>query len=141
VAALVAAAVILFTGWTPIDPLLSLLVAAIVLRGGWSLVRQSTHVLVEGTPDHIDPEEVARIVPEQVAGVRDVHRVHAWSLAPERPMMSLHVRVTGEVEHDRVVAAVKSVLRERFGVDHATLQVEYGEECVDHSVADRDANR
>jgi len=134
VAALVAAAVILVTGWTPIDPLLSLLVAAIVLRGGWSLVRQSTHVLVEGTPDHIDPEEVARVVPEQVEGVRDVHHVHAWSLAPERPMMSLHVRATGEVAHDRVVAAVKAVLRDRFGIEHATLQVEYGEECIDHSM-------
>lgn len=134
VAALVAAAVILLTGWTPIDPLLSLLVGAIVLRGGWSLVRQSTHVLVEGSPDHIDPEEVARLIPVEVEGVADVHHIHAWSLAPERPMMSLHVRATGEVGHDRVVAAVKAFLRERFGVEHATLQVEYGDECIDRSV-------
>ncbi|MDZ7829012.1 MAG: cation diffusion facilitator family transporter [Halofilum sp. (in: g-proteobacteria)] len=133
VAALVAAGVILFTGWTPIDPLLSLLVAAIVLRGGWSLVRQSTQVLVEGTPEHIDPEEVTRVLPEQVEGVCDVHHVHAWSLAPERPMMSLHVRATGEVDHDRLVAAVKDILRDRFGVDHVTLQVEYGDECIDQS--------
>ena len=134
VAALVAAGVILLTGWTPIDPLLSLLVGAIVLRGAWSLIRHSTHVLVEGAPDHIDTDEVAREIPRRVAGVADVHHIHAWSLAPERPMMSLHVRATGEVDHDRVVAAVKEVLRERFGVRHATLQVEYGDECIDHAV-------
>lgn len=134
VAALVAAAVILTTGWTPIDPLLSLLVGAIVLRGAWLLIRHSTHVLVEGTPAHIDPREVAREIPARVAGVEEVHHIHAWSLAPERPMMSMHVRATGEIEHDRVVAAVKQVLRDRFGVTHATLQVEYGDQCIDHAV-------
>ena len=132
VAALAAAIVILLTGWTPVDPLLSLLVGAIVLRGAWSLLRHSTHVLVEGAPAHIDPEEVARLIPRQVEGVDEAHHVHAWSLAPERPMMSLHVRATGEVEHDRLVAAVKQLLKERFGVDHVTLQVEYGDECIDH---------
>lgn len=134
VMALVAAAVILLTGWTPIDPLLSLLVGAIVLRGAWALLRHSTHVLVEGAPDHIDPEQVAREIPARVEGVADVHHIHAWSLAPERPMMSMHVRADGAVEHDRLVAAVKEVLRDRFGVTHATLQVEYGDHCIDHAV-------
>jgi cobalt-zinc-cadmium efflux system protein len=71
------------------------------------------------------------VLPEAVRGLRDVHHVHAWSLSPERPMMSLHARATGEVEHDRLVARIKRVLRERFGVEHATLQIEYGDECVD----------
>jgi len=141
VAALVAAAVILLTGWTPIDPLLSLLVGAIVLHGAWSLIRQSTHVLVEGAPEHIDPARVARVIPAEVAGVEDVHHIHAWSLAPERPMMSMHVRATGEVDHDRVVADVKEVLREHFGVSHATLQVEYGDQCIDHAVEARGRKR
>lgn len=134
IAALVAAAVILVTGWTPIDPLLSLLVGVIVLRAAWTLIRRSTHVLVEGAPDHIDPEAVAREIPLCVAGVENVHHVHAWSLAPERPMMSMHVRASGEVDHDRVVAAVKEALRERFGVTHATLQMEYGDRCIDRAV-------
>lgn len=52
-------------------------------------------------------------------------------------MMSLHARATGEIEHDRLVARIKCVLRERFGVEHATLQVEYGEECLDDHVQPR----
>lgn len=134
-AALVAAGVILVTGWTPIDPLLSLVVAALVLRSGWYLVRHAGHVLLEGSPESLDPAAVEREVPAAVAGVRDVHHVHTWSLSPERPMMSLHARATGEVEHDRLVTRIKAFLHERFGVAHATLQIEYGDECID----DRDA--
>lgn len=133
VAALAAAAVILLTGWTPIDPLLSLLVAALVLRSAWTLVRHSTHVLVEGAPEHIDPDEVVRELCARVEGIDEVHHVHAWSLAPERPMMSLHVRATGEVGHDQLVARVKEVLQQRFHVGHATIQVEYGDHCIDHA--------
>lgn len=131
VAALVAAGVILVTGWTPIDPLLSLVVAALILRSGLYLVRHAGHVLLEGSPATLDPAAVEREVPTAVAGVRDVHHVHAWQLSPERPMMSLHARATGEVEHDRLVARIKEFLRERFGVAHATLQIEYGDECID----------
>lgn len=134
-AALVAAGVILLTGWTPIDPLLSLAVAALVLRSAWYLLRHAGHVLLEGAPETVDPAAVEREVPTAVAGVRDVHHVHAWSLSPERPMMSLHAHATGEVEHDRLVARIKAFLRQRFGVAHATLQVEYGDECVDEDAA------
>lgn len=131
VAALSAAGVILVTGWTPIDPLLSLVVAALILRSGWYLVRHAGHVLLEGSPEAVDPAAVEREVPAAVAGVRDVHHVHTWLLSPERPMMSLHARATGEIEHDRLAARIKGFLRERFGVAHATLQIEYGDECVD----------
>lgn len=131
VGAIVAAGVILTTGWTPIDPILSLLVALLVLRSAWFVLREATHVLLEGTPAQIDPAEVERILPLEVAGLRDVHHVHAWSLSQERPMMSLHARADGAVGHDRLVARIKEVLRERFGVEHITLQMEYGEACVD----------
>lgn len=133
VAALVAAGVIMATGWTPIDPLLSLLVALLLLRSAWYLLRRAGHVLLEGAPPSIDPHAVERELPAAVAGVCDVHHVHVWSLSPERPMMSLHARATGEVDHDRVVSRTKRFLRERFGIEHTTLQVEYGENCVDHA--------
>ncbi|WP_245659399.1 cation diffusion facilitator family transporter [Limimonas halophila] len=135
VAALGAAGVILVTGWTPIDPILSLLVALLVLRSAWYLLRQAGHVLLEGAPGEIDPREVERVLGETVAGVRDVHHVHAWALSPERPMMSLHVTAAGDAEHDALAARVKAVLRERFGVDHATVQIEYGDACIDEAPA------
>ena len=135
VAALGAAAVILVSGWTPIDPILSLLVALLVLRSAWYLLRQAGHVLLEGAPGHIDPDEVERVLGETVPGVCDVHHVHAWALSPERPMMSLHVTAAGDADPDGLTARVKGVLRERFGVDHATVQVEYGEACIDEAPA------
>ncbi len=133
VGAIAAAGVILATGWTPIDPVLSLVVAALVLRSAWYLLRRATHVLLEGSPEHVDTVRIERELPAAITGLRDVHHVHAWSLSPERPMMSLHARATGSVDHDRLVARIKAVLRERFGVEHVTLQVEYGDECVDHA--------
>ncbi|MDZ7747916.1 MAG: cation diffusion facilitator family transporter [Halofilum sp. (in: g-proteobacteria)] len=136
VGAIVAAGVIVVTGWTPIDPILSVVVALLVLRSAWYLLREATHVLLEGAPDEVDPAEIERVLPGAVAGISEVHHVHAWSLSPERPMLSLHARATGEVEHDRLVARIKRVLRERFGIGHATLQIEYGEECVDQRAED-----
>jgi cobalt-zinc-cadmium efflux system protein len=132
VGAIVAAGVILATGWTPIDPILSLLVALLVLRAAWYVLREATHVLLEGAPPGLDPHEVERVLPGAVEGLIDVHHIHAWSLSGERPMMSLHARADGAVAHDTLVARIKSVLRDRFGVGHVTLQVEYGEECVDN---------
>lgn len=131
VAVVLAAGVIMLTGWTPIDPILSLVVAAIVLRSAWYLLREAGHVLLEGAPREVDASRIEQELPRAVAGLRDVHHVHVWSLSPERPMMSLHARADGTVAHDRLVTRVKQVLSERFGVDHVTLQVEYGEHCVD----------
>lgn len=135
VGALVAAGVVLATGWTPIDPLLSLLVAALVLRSAWYLVKQSGHILLEGAPEGVDAERVRACVCQEVSGVDDVHHVHTWSLSPERPMIDLHVDADGTVDHDTLVARIKSLLAERFAVQHTNLQVEYGEHCPD--AADR----
>lgn len=139
VGAIVAASVILVTGWTPIDPILSLLVALLVLRAAWFVLREATHVLLEGAPPGVDPHEIERVLPTLVEGLIDVHHIHAWSLSGERPMMSLHARADGAVAHDALVARIKAVLLERFGVEHVTLQIEYGEGCVDHQ--DHDAGR
>lgn len=132
VGALVAAGVILATGWTPIDPILSLLVAVLVLRSAWYLIKQSGHILLQGTPDRLDPEAIRECLCREVAGVVDAHHIHTWALSPEQPMVDLHLDVTGDVDHDTVVARAKALLAERFGVRHTTLQVEYGEGCLDH---------
>ncbi|MCW8958950.1 MAG: cation diffusion facilitator family transporter [Gammaproteobacteria bacterium] len=131
VAAIVAAGVILLTGWMPIDPLLSLLVALLILRSAWYVVKSSAHILLEGTPEDVDVELLRRILSERVPAVVDVHHVHVWSLTPERPLLTLHVTVAEEQECAAVLAAVKTLLRERFGITHSTVQVEAGE-CADH---------
>lgn len=132
VAAIVAAGVILWTGWTPIDPILSLLVAALVLRSAWMLVKQSSHILLEGTPDHIDVDEIKRELCRAVPNVTDVHHVHAWSLTAERPLVTLHATVEPNADAHTVLHQIKRHLARRFDVDHSTIQIEPGP-CADHA--------
>ena len=130
VAALVAGAVILLTGWTPIDPLLSILVAAIIVRSGWTVVEASSHILLEGAPPELDTRHIGPDLVDNVPGVLGVHHVHVWSITQERRIVTLHACVDKGLVGDRMVKAIKQRLHERFGLDHATIEVEHGE-CAD----------
>jgi cobalt-zinc-cadmium efflux system protein len=131
-AAIVAAGVILATGWMPIDPLLSVLVALLILRSAWLLVRQSTHILMEGTPAGLDTEAMCAAICAAVPEVSGVHHLHAWSLTPDRPLVTLHAHIAEGANHDRALRAIKAVLTERYGIAHATIQLEAGA-CVDEA--------
>jgi cobalt-zinc-cadmium efflux system protein len=126
VAALAAGAVILLTGWTPIDPLLSILVAVIVLRSGWKVVEASGHILLEGAPHELDTRHIEPDLVANVPGVISVHHVHVWSITQERQMVTLHACVDEGLEGDRMVQAIKERLHTRFGLDHATVEIEHG---------------
>ncbi|MBB3141906.1 cation diffusion facilitator family transporter [Halomonas organivorans] len=131
VAAIVAALVILASGWTPIDPLLSLLVAALILRSAWRLTRESGHILLEGAPESLDVASIERELPERLDAVRDVHHVHAWSLTPGRHLLSLHAALEENADREEALVAIKAVLLERFDVEHATIQLEPHDRCAD----------
>jgi cobalt-zinc-cadmium efflux system protein len=126
VAAIAAALVILGWGWMQIDPILSLLVALIVLRGAVKLVRRSGHILLEGSPDDFDVEEMRTALIEDIEAVTDIHHVHAWSLTTERPLITLHAVVRADADYSAVLTRLQTLLAERFGVDHATIQLEPG---------------
>lgn len=129
VAALIAGGVILLTGWQPIDPLLSVLVAVIILRSAWRVVARSGHILLEGAPESVDTREIASDLPV-IAGVLRVHHVHAWSISQERPMVTLHAVLEPGTDPGIAVGAVKRRLAERFGIDHATVEIEF-DSCAD----------
>jgi cobalt-zinc-cadmium efflux system protein len=130
VAALIAGAVILFTGWTPIDPLLSILVAAIIVRSGWRVVADSGHILLEGAPPELDTRAIGPDLIANVKGVEEVHHVHVWSITQSRRMVTLHALICGTEDSDRMVRNIKARLKERFGLDHATIEIERGA-CAD----------
>lgn len=132
--AIVAAGVIMLTGWMPIDPLLSIFVALIVLKSAWQIVRSCGHILLEGTPAGVDLAEIKADLEENVPQVRDAHHIHAWSITAEQHLLTLHVHPSDGVSPREVVAAVKTRLIERFNIDHVTVQVEE-EECIDVQVA------
>lgn len=124
VAAIAAAIIILYTGWMPIDPLLSVFVALLILRSAIALARQSGHILMEGTPKGLDIEEIKQDLLNSIAGVEDIHHLHAWSLTATRDVMTLHARVAEDVNPDQVLAAINDRLRHKFQIDHATVQIE-----------------
>jgi len=131
VAAIVAGAVILWTGWLPIDPLLSLLVALLILRSALAVVRQSGHILLEGTPEDQDASQIRDTLVGEIDAVADVHHVHIWSLTPERPLLTLHVSLHHGADWPATLACIKALLASRFGLQHSTVQLEAGH-CVDH---------
>lgn len=126
VAALAAALVILWTGWTPIDPLLSVVVALIILRSAWKVVVESGHILLEGAPAGLDSREVAADLTGSIPGVRRVHHLHAWSITQERPMITLEAEVLPGADPSAIRQAIKARLAQRFGVGHATVEIEEG---------------
>lgn len=131
IAAIAAAIVIMTTGWVPIDPLLSVLVALIILRSAWHVVRDSGHMLLEGTPDGLDVREVQTILKRDVPFVEDIHHLHAWSVSAERPMVTLHAKIEEGADIVSTTASIKRVLALRFRISHATVEIEHGN-CADH---------
>ncbi len=127
VAAVVAGAVIMSTGWMPIDPLLSFLVSAILVWGGWRLVRDTTVQLMEGVPPEVDMQGVHDCI-QAVDGVAGVHHVHVWMLPDGRLAMSAHVQVERIPDWPAMLPRLLADL-DACGIAHATLQPEQGEEC------------
>ena len=134
-AAIIAALIILYTGWTPIDPLLSILVGLLIVRSAWSLIRRSTHILLEGAPDGLDIAELRRTLEAAVPDIRDVHHVHTWLVGPQETLMTLHASVAIGADHAKVLRETKAVLAERYGITHATIQIEV-EECADQDCSE-----
>jgi cobalt-zinc-cadmium efflux system protein len=124
VAAMIAAVVIMTTGWTPIDPILSVLVAVIILKAAWRVVRDSGHILLEATPRDLDPRVIAPKLVAGIDGLTDVHHVHLWSITQERTMTTLHALIDPKADPERIIAEIKQRLDADFGLDHVTVEVE-----------------
>ncbi|HZF14381.1 MAG TPA: cation diffusion facilitator family transporter [Steroidobacteraceae bacterium] len=130
VAAVVAAIVILATGWVRIDPLLSLLVAVLIVRSAVALVRESGHILMEGAPEGFDVEKLRTELRSCVTGLIDIHHVHAWSLTSRETLLTLHARIDERADAAQALAAIKVCLAQHFGIEHSTVQIE-AERCAD----------
>lgn len=123
VAALVAGGVIWLTGWTPIDPLLSLLVSVLIGISALRLLREVVHVLMEAVPRGVDATTVGDALAE-VEGVRSVHDLHIWSLSSSQNALSAHVEVRDLADWYCILPQLQRLLAERFVISHSTLQPE-----------------
>lgn len=135
VAVLVAAAVMAGTGWYGLDALLSAAIAIVILPRGFGILREAAHILLEGAPADIDIPRLRAAILE-VPGVEEIHDVHFWTLTSGLHSASVHIRAVPRSARSEVLSGVQRVLREEGGVDHATIQIEQGDETVCHIATD-----
>jgi cobalt-zinc-cadmium efflux system protein len=120
----VAGGLIVLTGWDRFDPLASLLVAALMLGAAVSLLRESTHIFLEGAPSSVLPADVGGAI-AGYEGVVETHDLHVWTVTSGFPALSAHVLVERDADCHRIRIELERMLQERFGVEHSTLQVEH----------------
>ena len=123
VAAIAAGAIIYFTGWVRIDPILSIFVSLLILKSTVGILRESYHFLMEGVPHGIDYLQVGADLAE-VEGVLSVHDLHVWDMSPGHPALIGHLEIADLAEWPVVLRRVKAMLLDKHGIDHVTLQPE-----------------
>lgn len=132
VAAIVAAVVIINTGWMAIDPILSVAVAILILKSAWVLVKRSAHVLLEGAPEWMDVGKMQEGLVSQIPEVASIHHVHVWGMTPQDLMLTMHVRVENQISNPTdIIRQVKTLLRQDYGIGHSTIEIET-DDCADH---------
>lgn len=123
VAAIVAAACMMFFGWYAADPLFSIIISLLIIWGSIRLIRESTNVLLEGTPAHINLTAVEDEI-LATSGVSDVHDLHVWTITSGREALSAHVIHAHSISQSELLKELRAKLHDRFGVDHLTIQME-----------------
>jgi cobalt-zinc-cadmium efflux system protein len=124
----VAAGVILASGFQRADPVVSLLIAALMVRAGAGLVGRSSRIFLEAAPAGLDPDQIGAALVKQT-GVVEVHDLHVWEITSGFPALSAHVLVGQDQDCHAVRRQLEQVLRERFGLEHTTLQVDHQPEA------------
>lgn len=123
VAAISAAIIIIFTGWTPIDPILSVLVAMIILVGGIGVVRHTAHILVEGVPPGISIPEIQQDLEANLQDVQRVDHIHAWALNERKTLITLDAEAHPDACVESLRRAIKERLKSRFEISHSTIEI------------------
>jgi cobalt-zinc-cadmium efflux system protein len=123
IAAVAAGAVIYFTGWVRIDPLLSVFVSLLILKSTIGVLRESYHFLMKGVPDQIDYLQVGADL-AALDGVKSVHDLHIWEMSPGEPALIGHLEIDDLARWPQVLQAVQDMLLDKHGIDHVTLQPE-----------------
>jgi cobalt-zinc-cadmium efflux system protein len=127
-------------GWVRADPIVSLGIAAFIVPRIWLLMREATDVLMEAAPRHLDVVQVRQLILEE-PGVLDIHDLHIWTITSGRVCLSAHVVTEEGSDRDGIIVGINQRLREAFGLDHTTLQVEgQGEDRFPGQRSERSCN-
>ncbi len=127
---LVAGVLVFYTGWWWLDPAVSIGIVLLVLLGTWSLLREALHMMLAAVPGNIDAPQVERFLREQ-AGVSEVHDLHIWAMSTTETALTAHLVMPLGYPGDSVIDTLRGALKERFAIQHSTLQIELG--TTDHA--------
>ncbi len=132
VGAVISGAVLSFTGWNAIDPIITFVIAALMLYSSWQLVKDSVGILMESTPGSVNPGSVLKSL-ETIPGVQEVHDLHIWAVSSGRLALSVHLI---SAEGEKVLSAANELLKAEYQIKHTTIQVEHperfkSEQCYD----------
>jgi cobalt-zinc-cadmium efflux system protein len=122
---LISGALILVTGWSWLDPVVSLLIVAVILVSTWGLLRDSLHLSLDGVPAGVNSSAVFSYLADQ-HGVTDVHDLHIWALSTTTVALTAHLVVPDGTSDESLLGSLTPALKKRFRIDHATLQIERG---------------
>lgn len=121
----VAGLVILWTNALWVDPLMSVVISIIILLSTWKILRESFNLAADAVPEHVDPSEIENYL-RSIAGVREVHDLHIWGMSTTHVVLTAHLVIPEYDGQDSLLFSISRELQHRFGIDHATLQVERG---------------
>lgn len=122
-AALLAGVLVYLYGWHVADPILTLFITVLILVFTWKLTRDTLHILLEGTPNNVDMEDLNATL-RSIAPIKEVHELHVWSLTSGNDMLSVHVVLKEPPRDDRITHDIHATLKKKFKIDHVTVQVE-----------------
>jgi len=131
----IAGLLIIFTGWLWIDPLLSMILVVLIFVGTWSLLKDSVNLSIDAVPQNIDTEEVKAYL-LSLENIISIHDLHIWPLSTTQTAMSAHLITESITINNAQLNEIHKVLKERFAIQHATIQMEYNEEGHHCMVAD-----
>ncbi|WP_408006267.1 cation diffusion facilitator family transporter [Pseudalkalibacillus sp. A8] len=129
VGAIIAAIFIISLGWGYADPIASIVVAVLILISGWRVTKEAIHVLMEGTPGHIDIGEIKSSLCT-LPSIQNVHDLHVWSITSGFTALSCHITIDKETDHQEILEKASDHLKDVFHINHTTVQIEYSDgEC------------
>ncbi|MBF8179709.1 cation diffusion facilitator family transporter [Herminiimonas contaminans] len=125
IGAIAASIAIYFTGWTPIDPLLSVFVSLLILNSAWRLLKNSLHILLEGAPSGLSASIIETHILETIPTVANVKHVHIWSLTSGSTLATMHIALKPAADPRSTVKSVEQELDKKFGIQHATIAIDW----------------
>ncbi|MDT2048443.1 cation diffusion facilitator family transporter [Priestia flexa] len=123
VGALVAGLLMLLFNWYIADPIISVVVALLILKSAWGVLTHSVHILMEGSPAHVDTNEIKGLLKE-IDGVKDVHDIHVWTITSGLHSFSCHLQVSDDQDCQAILQKALNLVKEQCGIEHSTIQVE-----------------